>query len=73
MDAPRIDTTHWRGQRGVHVIIIHNVVPQVLWLFLCSDLLDGQGHIIPVVIGPAVIIGSIRWLELTMSQVDERS
>jgi len=30
-----------RGHRGPHVIIIHDIVPQVLWLTLCSDVPDG--------------------------------
>ena len=74
MDVLKIDTTHWRGQRGVrHVIIMHDIVLQALWLSLCSDVIDGRGHIVLVVIGLAVITGSIYWWELIITQVDECS
>ena len=73
MDAPRIDITYCRESlRGVgHVVIIHDIVSQVLRLSLCSDVLDGRGPIIPVVIGQVVITGSIHWRELMISQLDE--
>jgi hypothetical protein len=65
-DAPRIDTTHCRGRRGitVNVVKIHVIESQILWLPSCSDVLDGLGYItLPMAIGP-VITGRVHWREL---------
>lgn len=60
MGDQRIDTTYWREKSGVgRVVIIDDIVPQDLWLSLCSNVLDGRRNIISV-----VITGSICWWEL---------
>jgi len=63
VDVPRINTTHCRGQRVGHVIIIHDIVPQVLWLSLCSDVLDEQRYNSPVTIR-SVITGNVHQRDL---------